>query len=109
MVGYLTAAAALFVAWKFRRTPYRKWAASVGHMALLQAVLGVIAVVTASPLGEEGQERWAVFDLPDDPPGTAAQWKQSHAPRRIVVGKDGDHVAITKKDAQNRDGTQRAP
>ena len=50
MVGYLTAAAALFVAWKFRRTPYRKWAASVGHMALLQAVLGVIAVVTASPL-----------------------------------------------------------
>ena len=50
MVGYLTAAVALFVAWKFRRTPYRKWAASVGHMALLQAVLGVIAVVTASPL-----------------------------------------------------------
>ena len=50
VVGYLTAAAALFVAWRFRATPRRKWAASVGHMALLQAVLGVVAVVTASPL-----------------------------------------------------------
>lgn len=50
MVGYLTAGVALFVAWKFRPTPHRKWAASVGHMAVLQAVLGVVAVVTASPL-----------------------------------------------------------
>jgi cytochrome c oxidase assembly protein subunit 15 len=50
VVGYLTAAAALFVAWRFRATSHRKLAASVGHMALLQAALGVIAVITASPL-----------------------------------------------------------
>jgi len=50
IVGYLTAVAALYVAWTFRSTAYRKWAASAGHMALLQAVLGVIAVILASPL-----------------------------------------------------------
>ena len=50
MVGYLTAGAALFVAWTFRRTAHRKWAASAGPMALLQAVLGIVAVLTASPL-----------------------------------------------------------
>jgi len=50
LVGYLAAAAALFTAYKFRGAPSRKWAKALGHMALLQAALGVTAVLLASPL-----------------------------------------------------------
>jgi cytochrome c oxidase assembly protein subunit 15 len=50
LVGYLAAVTAVFVAVRFRPTPARKQAAAVGHMAVLQVVLGVTAVLTASPL-----------------------------------------------------------
>mgnify|MGYP000909108504 CR=1 FL=1 len=50
LLGYLAAAAALFTAYKFRAAPSRKWAKALGHMALLQAALGVTAVLLASPL-----------------------------------------------------------
>ncbi len=50
LVGYLTAGTALFIAWTFRSALSRKWAMALGRMALLQAVLGVTAVLLASPL-----------------------------------------------------------
>jgi heme a synthase len=50
LIGYCAAAVAAVVGLKFRKTHLRKLAMSVGHMALLQAGLGIIAVLTASPL-----------------------------------------------------------